>query len=145
MASPLGGKSPSSTAPQERSGESEVTPAPRAARAVPAGRVFVSARFAHGSHKFPRILENPKPASQLRKGRPHLASGRVAASQLSARPNSHRASGQRSRVSPLNRNGGLPVRSELRKEGHQYFSTCSITRRVPSKWLTRGFFSGLYI
>src|SRR5260370_19123112 len=100
---------------------------------MPTCRVFVSARFAHGGHRFPRILENPKPASQLRKGRPHLASGRVAVSQLSARANSHRASGQRCPVSPLKRNGGWLVRSELRKEGHQYFSTCWVTRRVPSK------------
>src|SRR5262249_33162904 len=37
------------------------------------------------------------------------------------------------RGSAWNRNGGAPVMSLLVKEGHQYFSTCSMTRSVPAK------------
>ena len=42
---------------------------------------------------------------------------------------------------PLNRNGARPVISALVNVGHQNFSTCSTTRSVPAKWLTKGFFS----
>src|SRR5688572_2325473 len=35
--------------------------------------------------------------------------------------------------------------SVLLKDGHQWRSTCSMTRAVPAKWLTPGGRSGLYI
>src|SRR2546428_439294 len=44
-------------------------------------------------------------------------------------------SAYRSFLSSLNRNGARPVMSELVNVGHQNFSTCSTTSRVPSKWL----------
>ena len=37
------------------------------------------------------------------------------------------------RLSPLKRNASLPVISVLVNEGHQNFSTCSMTRSVPVK------------
>ena len=40
---------------------------------------------------------------------------------------------QSRRRSSLKRNAGRPVMSELMTEGHQNFSTCSMTRSVPSK------------
>ena len=49
------------------------------------------------------------------------------------------------KVAILKRKADLPVRSVLVKDGHQYLSTCWMTRSVPSKWLTPGGRSGLYI
>src|SRR5438876_799885 len=49
------------------------------------------------------------------------------------------------RLSSGKRNSRPPRKSTLVRVGHQWRSMCSMTRSVPSKWLTNGAWAGLYM